>query len=496
MYFNYFLKFVFDSIANGGNDNAFYIKGEYFSYQTLAQRISVIRTVVREIPDDNIALVANDDINTYASIFALWAEGKCYVPIHPMQPKERCRNIIEQVGTSYVIDSSDTSRYDEYHVISTGDLIFNSYNMDINNLYDEEKLAYILFTSGSTGNPKGVKISRGNVAAFIDAFNALGYHLDKNDRCLQMFDLTFDLSVMSYLIPVMHGACAYTVSPERIKYEAAFELFDEQEITFAMMVPSVIHYLRPYMDEIQIPSLRYSMFAGEALPLDDVKQWKKCVPNAIIENTYGPTECTIICTAYRYTASGWNKEVNGTMCIGKGMLGTDTIIIDSNEGLTENGKKGELCLAGPQLTQGYWENEEKDKECFFIHDNTRFYKTGDICSMDQDGDIAYYGRKDSQVKIQGFRIELSEIECVARQFYKNETAVVAVPVNDDKNNCTIQIAIEKEKSDDNKALTNFLKKFLPSYMIPAHIHYMNHFPLNANNKVDRKKISRMINNHK
>jgi len=472
--------------------SAFFIQGVYYSYDDLMKCVSKIRQTVHRIPDNNITLIANDDLETYASIVAIWLEGKCYVPIHPLQPLERCLDIITQVGTSYVLDSSDETRYSDYHVISTKHLLFTDYDIDFEKGCSDEELAYILFTSGSTGKPKGVKISRGNLAAFITAFNAFDYQLDENDRCLQMFDLTFDLSVMSYLLPLLSGACAYTISSSKIKYQAAFELLDEQQISFAVMVPSVVHYLQPYMDEINLPSLRYSLFAGEALPLDLVDLWSQCAPNSIIVNGYGPTECTILCTACIYDVTGGNKSVNGTMSIGKPMLGTEVMIVDDNCEKLPNRKKGELCLSSIQLTSGYWNNSSRDAESFFVFENKRYYKTGDLCSIDEDGDIMYYGRKDSQIKIQGFRVELSEIEFIARRFYSHNNAVVAMPVYDDKNNCTIQLVVEKAGRDDADALIAYLKKYLPSYMIPARTYFMSSFPMNVNNKMDRKKIKSLI----
>jgi D-alanine--poly(phosphoribitol) ligase subunit 1 len=494
MSFNEILRRISLQLVNHHDNNAFFIKGEYSKYDDLAQQISNIRNAVKGLPDSNLALVGNDDVETYASIIALWLEGKCYVPLHPLQPIERCRDIIRQVGINFVLDSSEQSEYCEYHVIHTKHLENADMHIGADREFDDGRLAYILFTSGSTGRPKGVKISRGNLAAFIEAFERFGYPLGTEDRCLQMFDLTFDLSVMSYLLPMLYGACIYTVSPERIKYQAAFELMDEEHITFAMMVPSVLHYLRPYMDEIDVPSMRYSMFAGEALPLDDVAAWSKCVPHAVISNTYGPTECTIICTGVEYNRQGDNLSTNGTMSIGKAMYGTEILVIDDNNRMLPDGEIGELCLASPQLSTGYWHDAAKDKEAFFAYNGKRYYKTGDVCMVDDSGEILYYGRKDSQIKIQGFRIELSEIECIARQFYGGKRAAVAIPVSDSGNNYSIHLVIEDDGTEDTEAIIVYMKKYLPSYMIPSRVHFMKQFPLNTNNKIDRKHIKTIIYN--
>ena len=472
--------------------NAFCINGTFFTYQDLAEVVSKIRSVLCDVPAKHIGLVANDDLETYASILALWFEGKCYVPLHPAQPIERCNDIIDQVGIEMVLDSSKETRYEGVKVTMTRQLSLIDEPMAAPCTADDSELAYILFTSGSTGRPKGVPITRGNVGAFVTAFRDLGFRLTADDRCLQMFDLTFDLSVQSYLLPLLNGACVYTISFDRIKYQAVFELLDDYHLTFTMMVPSVIHYLRPYLDELHIEELRYSLFAGEGLNLDDVDSWARSVPNAAIWNVYGPTECTIYCTGLQYIRGGENRNVNGIMGIGRAMKDVHTIVIDDNGRACKPDEKGELCLAGPQLTPGYWADEEKTRTAFFLHEGQRYYKTGDVCAMNATDDILYYGRKDSQIKIQGYRIELSEIEHVARKYFDERNAVVALPVYDRCQNCQIHLAVEQGKADSEVGLIDYLHRYLPHYMIPVAVHELGRFPQNASNKIDRKKIAELI----
>lgn len=483
------------SMTENSERNALCIKEKYYTYAQLSARIIAIRTVIREVGERHVGLVNNDDLDTYASIFALWMEGKCYIPLHPGQPLGRNDDIIAQVGITTVLDSSEETRYHACHVILTKSVPNLSETVCTPPMVcGDEEFAYILFTSGSTGKPKGVPISRGNLAAFVDSVEDLGIRLNNEDRCLQMFDLTFDLSVQSYLLPLLSGACLYTVSYDQIKYQAVFELIDDNDLTMALMVPSVIHCLRPYYDEICDKSMRYCLFCGEALLKDDAVAWAECVPNAQIWNVYGPTEDTIYCTAYRMDTEENIKQMNGAVCIGKAMKNDLANVFDENGNICEAQQKGELCLAGEQLTSGYWHNDEKNHETFFFStDGTRWYRTGDICLRDPDGDILYYGRKDSQIKVQGYRVELSEIECVARDHYEGKKAVIAVPVYDKQGNCQIQLAVEGVQ-EDKQMLMEHLKKFLPAYMIPTEVVYFGKFPQNANNKIDRKEIAKEILN--
>lgn len=481
-----------ESIKTHEGRNAFYINDVSFTYQDLALTISKIRKSIQSKTTKNekhIGLIINDDIETYAAIVALWFEGKAYIPINPESPKDRNYKIIHQAALATIIDSSEKPAYPEFNLIESTKLEESGINL-IPEIVSGNELAYIFFTSGTTGEPKGVPITRANVSGFISAFWKLGFDIDENDRVLQMFELTFDLSVMSYLVPLLKGSCVYTIPKGKIKYNYIFELMDEHNLTVALMVPSILHYLRPYFDEIQSPTMKYSMFCGEALPLDVTEEWSQCLPNAEISNVYGPTENTIFCTSYVYQRSGSNKEYNGILCIGKPMEGVDTIIVDDNNHPLPQGEKGELCLAGELLTPGYWKNEEKNKEAFFNivykGKSTRFYRTGDLCVEDQDGDIMYLGRIDFQTKIQGFRVELSEVEFHVKAFLGKINAV-AIAIINKIGNTEIGLAIESNEFDTNE-LVDYLKSKMPVYMIPTQIIFEKTFPLNVNGKTDRKEL--------
>lgn len=480
------------AILKSHQNNAFNIGGVYYTYQQLALKISAIRILLEkqlENDEQNICLIANDDLETYASIIALWLEGKAYVPINPEMPRDRNENILKQANVKTIIDSSIHSAFTQFNLIQTNNLPDTEINLDPV-ITAEEDLAYILFTSGTTGQPKGVPITRANITAFIKAFDAIGLDINESDRCLQMFELTFDLSVMSYLVPLLKGACVYTIPKDAIKYSYIYELMEEQEITVALMVPSILQYLRPYFSEINLPQMKYSLFCGEALSLDITEQWSKCVHNAQIFNVYGPTEDTIFCTFFSYNNNQNIKSFNGLVSIGRAMEGTLTVVIDDNNKIVPTNEVGELCLGGTQLTPGYWDNPEKNREAFFLlaynGKEERFYRTGDLCKVDEEGDILYLGRLDFQVKVQGFRVELSEIEFYARVYLKDSNAV-AIAYEDMVGNTEIGLVIESELCDVS-GLKDYLKTKLPAYMLPKTIHFENPFPLNVNGKTDRNKL--------
>lgn len=485
---------IAENIERYKNRNAFFIQGVFYTYAELGKRITQIRTQIRTIPEDEktIGVWATDAIETYASIFAIWFEGRIFVPLHPDAPKERNERILHEAGIKYLL-SHDPVAFATVNVISTGAPgLTTTQEMPLGETAND--LAYILFTSGTTGLPKGVPVSVANLTAFVTAFFSAGYTITEEDRFLQNFDLTFDLSFMCYLIPLLKGACCYTVPHNVIKFTYVYDLIEEQQLTVALMVPSTLHYLRPYFNEITAPAMRYSLFCGEALFLDVVTEWQKCVPNALVQNVYGPTENTIFCTAYTLNKDGENKAQHGVVSIGQPMKGTSAIVVDENDAPVPANTKGELCLAGPQLTPGYWNNEAKNATAFFNANhngmNTRFYRTGDVCHIDEDGDIMYWGRTDEQVKIQCYRIELSEIEYFARQALA-DINVVAIAFRNKIGNNDLALFIESDHFPTD-ALKKKLAENLPHYMMPNAFKFIPSLPVNINGKTDRNALAKIM----
>lgn len=472
--------------------NSFFINDTYFSYLDLAKSISKLRLAIQLNTNDDekiIGLIANDDLETYAAILAFWLEGKAYVPLSTETPRDRNDSVISQAGILTIFDSSTKPFLPDYKTIETKNLEETPINLEPT-ITDNEALAYMLFTSGTTGVPKGVPITRANLLGIVDALEDMNFNIDQTDRCLQMSELTFDVSVTSLLFPLLKGACVYTIPKGKIKFTYVYELLDEHKLTVAQLVPSILNYLRPYFDEMYFPDVKYSLLTAEALPLDLANDWFKCVPNATVINLYGPTENTVWSTYYTLNRIGINKSYNGMVSIGKTMKGTGTVIMDENNTPLPYGEKGELCLYGIQLTPGYWKNEEKNKESFFYTDyngkQTRFYKTGDLCSMDEVGDILYMGRMDFQAKIQGFRVELSEVEFHCKAFLE-KTNAVAIAVTNVTGNTEIGLAIGAKEFDVTDML-NYMKTKMPAYMLPTQIRFIDEFPLNSNGKIDRNVL--------
>ncbi len=489
------LKPILQSISTRPDRNAFFIEDRYYSYRQLGEAIATVLDEVSSCAGERIGLVINNDLQTYASILALWLAGKCYVPLHPHWPIERCMDIVAQVDLDTILDSSSTTRYAQKNVIGTAGLTSSLQQDLLPAKAADSALAYILFTSGSTGRPKGVQISRQNVAAFMDSFWRTGIRITEEDRCLQCFDLSFDVSVQSYLVALTRGACVYTVPYGQMKFLSVASLIDEQRITFGALAPSTLRYLQPYFDELDFSSFRQCILTAEASHADLVHDWLRHAPGTTVYDFYGPTEGTVYATFYRATGREDEKTYNGILSIGKPLANVVAQIVDENGKPVEPGQKGELCLAGPQITPGYWADEQKNRQAFFQMPvdgrEMRFYHTGDLCWQDPDGDILYSGRIDNQAKIQGFRVELSEIEFHAHAFLQDKD-VVCVAYQNEKALDEIALFIESEEFDTS-GLVRYLRTKMPQYMIPSRFLFIGKFPINANGKTDRNKLKEQVN---
>lgn len=478
---------------------AFHINRKDYTYPQFFDVIEQVYDIVSVLPDELIGLYAIDDVRTYASIIALWFCGKAYVPLDPSQPKERHIDVVESARIKYILSSGDNYEIglEGVKTIKTGQCVTDGYQKkNIIKIADvpDSFLAYILFTSGSTGKPKGVQINRGNLAAFIDSMNNIGLNITSEDRCLQPFDLTFDFSVSSYIIPLLRGACIYTIPNKVVKFTYIAELLEEHHLTVLPMVPSMIRNLLPYLDEVNLSSVRYNILCGEALSRKVIGKWHEANPRMVSINMYGPTEDTVFCTYYLIDIRNYTYPLsdNDIVSIGKTFDNSRLLLLDDRDKIiTEFCIEGELCLGGSQLTPGYWENPKENDSKFLMVDGIRFYRTGDLCYYGNDGNLIFVCRKDFQVKINGFRVELGEIESRYESISGGRFSVV-IPYLNAQGNIELAIVIEGKKYDYHEHLTALAKE-LPTYEVPNKWLFITSIPQNQNGKVDRKAIKQKFN---
>jgi D-alanine--poly(phosphoribitol) ligase subunit 1 len=487
---NSFLDSINKQLHDANDSLACTIEEQGYSYQSFAAKVAGIQSKVQRTGSMNIGIVTQNSMETYAAIIACWLTGKAYIPINPGYPVERIKDILQTAEISTLFYAQEDEQVNSLQA-ALGDIGFvetaSLYGQECFNTFPAgDKTAYILFTSGTTGRPKGVPITFGNLQSFLDGFDALGYEIGKADRFLQMFELTFDLSIVSFTRPLMDGASFHTLPSGMIKTLALYQVLEEHEITMSLMVPSAIGLLMPYMDDIHLPKLRYSQFCGEALKADVLQRWSHCVPNARIDNVYGPTEATIYCTALQ-AKKPMEQQHNGIVGIGAPMKEVEICILDEqNQTIETADQTGELCLHGKQVTAGYLQNETQNQVAFVNMDGRQFYRTGDLVFKGQDGLLYYVGRKDDQVKIQGYRVELGEIESAASKLAPNNPAV-AVGYTQEDGQWHLALFVQDNPVAENEMM-QALKNTLPAYMLPKRIYTIDQFPLNQNGKTDRKAL--------
>ncbi|MBN2276066.1 MAG: AMP-binding protein [Bacteroidales bacterium] len=495
------LRRIKDSIITNEKRKALIIKDQDYNYHDFARIITGIRQILRQyknIQNKIVGLVTDDCIETYAAIYAIWFEGLTFVPLNHRFPVSRNLEIIRQSGMNTILYAvpelpAELSKAAE-NLAPVQGIISDQVDLDFHPGADDDIL-YILFTSGTTGIPKGVPVSRQNLDAFITAFLKNDYDWHAGDRFLQMFDFTFDVSVQCYTVPLLLGACICTVPHDQIKYLAVYKVLEKHQPTVAVMVPSVIAFLRPYIKNIHLPGVRYTIFTGEAVPLSLVEEWSGCCPDSVIDDCYGPTEATIFCLSYRWNKEkGLKKSYNDVVSIGKPFNGLLAIVVDENDKPVQPGVKGELLIAGDQVIKGYLNNAEKDSTAFItmtVKDSERrFYWTGDLVFTDDEGDFMYCGRLDNQVQVHGFRVELGEIEFQAGKVAP-ETNCIAVARTNTSGNTEIYMFVEKNE-DKIQMITEHLQSALPYYMQPLKLISVDAIPLNDNGKTDRNKLMSMI----
>ncbi len=472
-------------------------------------------------PDEGVvALLASRSIAAYGGILGILGSGRGYCPLNPKFPLERTLVMLKASGCKTLIVGEECAATLEsllphlekpltvivpdpgwqpnggspvaHRVVLAHELAKVADPSDPTVRGDAT--AYLLFTSGSTGVPKGVAVSQSNAVAYMEyAAKRFGFH--SGDRCSQNFDLTFDLSVHDLFTCWDAGAtlCPYT---EQTLTPAT--LVEEKELTCWFSVPSVAMFASKVglLQPGAFPTLRWSLFCGEALSASLAEAWQQAANNSILENLYGPTEATIAITWYR-----WNSETSPAECV-RGLVpigwpfdGQQVCAVSENLEPVPTGESGELCLGGSQVTRGYLNDPEKTAKSFvrLAHTGDKiWYRTGDLVRQDERGCLFYLGRRDFQVKISGYRVELQEIDLVLRQAAKTELAVaIPWPLSEGSASGIVGVVSGSDASLDVQVITACEAR-LPRYMVPTRIYHFPQIPLNVNGKIDRGKITEML----
>lgn len=446
-----------------------------------------------------------------AALAAHWA-GATYVPLGLGWPEERIRSVMARCRLSALVADAQGARLLSEAVLwdapaqvqvlgaAQGPGVERVKWLSPHELAQQplaapqpmalDQAAYILFTSGSTGEPKGVVVPVGALRHYVPTMTAyLG--LQPSDRVLDLFELSFDVSVHNMLCTWEAGASLHMLPAAQVMNAVRF--VREHGLTVWSSVPSLVGLLAQVkaLSPGAMPSLRLSSFGGEQLSCGIVKAWQQVAPRSAIYNLYGPTEATVTCLALRVTPPWPCLPGSDVLAIGQALPGCDIAVLDPQGLPVADGQSGELAVSGVQLASGYLDAPLLTAARFVQRGGRRWYLTGDLVRRDEAGLVHCLGRMDRQVKVRGHRIELEDVEAHVRQVSDADlVAAVAWPGT----GASAQALVAFVSGGDMAAerILQALRERVPGYMLPSRVLRLAHLPTNASGKVDRQALCRLL----
>jgi amino acid adenylation domain-containing protein len=462
-------------------------------------------------PGDRVGLYLEKSIDAIASIFGVLRAGAAYVPVDPAAPFARNEGILKRCGVAAVIaeephakalrDSWDLEK--RPHIISLeqsggGNFLRTALEKEPVNALEAPAVrpsdtAYILHTSGSTGQPKGVVLSHQNAAVFVNWCRDT-FQPTPEDRLSSYAPLHFDLSILDVFLSISSGATLVLIDTKTAKAPKALAaIIPEQRISIWYSTPTALMLLmQADLRQYDCSSLRIVLYAGEVFPIGPLFELRKLLPHATFYNLYGPTE-TNVCTFYRLPDE--IAELTESVPIGRACPYARTKIVGDNGETVSRGEMGELVVAGDSVMQGYWGGTEVRADPFLVDSaGERWYRTGDFVKEDGDGNYRFLGRRDRMVKRHGYRVELDEIEaCLHRHPAIKEVAVIG------RDNPGIGMQVTAFVASPGAKLSIIeLKKFcvenLPAYMVPDFFRFQPALPKTSTSKIDYTSLKATLQN--
>ncbi len=437
--------------------------------------------------EDFIGIICEHNLDLIVNILAVIKSGAAYIPMEPTFPKERINYIIEQAPIKFVITQS---KYFDIiknkNIIIHNDIDISKYSeLSPQNVNCENNALYVLYTSGTTGTPKGVVVEHRNVVNYICAFEK-EFNISEQDKMLQNSVVTFDIFTEE-LFPVLANGGTLVIVPQDYVNDAKkiMNFIDKEKISFMSSFPYLISDINKLVGEgVKFPkSLRVIISGGDTLRKEHCNN---LINRTSVYNTYGPTETTVACSYYHYTDENVDSK---TVPIGTSIYGTKMIVLDDKFNKVKQGDIGQICILGNGVSRGYLNKPEETAENFVenpFKQGERMYLSGDLGVLKEDGNIEFVKRKDEQVMIRGKRVEPLEVENVLYKLKEIDIAVVK-PYQDNEG---YSYLVGYVKISNNNITINSLKKhllqYVPDFMVPEFWVKINEFGKTLNGKIDRK----------
>lgn len=434
------------------------------------------------------------------SFMGIAYSGCFYSPIDIDMPRLRVNRILEVLKPQIVITTRELkSNFEEFNY--DGEYVIyedvvpheddESVVLPITQKIVDTDLLYVLFTSGSTGVPKGVSICHRSVIDYTDWVTET-FEITSEDSFGNQAPFYFDNSILDIYSCLKTGATLYIIPKKMFPQPVPLlEYIRDNNINTIFWVPSaliVVSKVKAFRNVDLANTLKRVLFCGEVMPNKQLNIWRKFLPNVIYANLYGPTEITDACTYYIVDREFSDEE---PLPIGIPMCNTDILVLDDEDKLVSGDAVGELCVRGTCLAMGYYNNPEKTQAAFVQNPlNTAvpetIYRTGDLVKYNEYGEIIYLSRKDFQIKHLGHRIELGEIETAVSSL---EEITLCCCLYDEKRQ---KIVLFIDADLDKNYIKEKIEKLVPEYMIPGKVIYLSDMPINANGKIDRVKLKELI----
>lgn len=489
--FEEIVKIYPNKIAISSNENE-------ITYSQLNKSANCVgRCILKNANHNMVSLLFEHDIQMVIGILGVLKASKTYIPLDPTLPQDRLEYMLKNSESLIILTNNQNetlaenlkNRIDKnINIININSINETVLDENLNSYANSNSLAYILYTSGSTGNPKGVMQNHQNVLHFIRCYTN-NLNICEKDNLSLLSTYSFDASIMDIFGALLNGAklCLYDIKRGKNIHELSTWI-KKENITIYHSTPTVYRY---FIDNLvkydDVLSIRIVVLGGEAVIKSDFESYKKWFSDkCLFINGLGPTESTVT------LQNIMSKETiieNRSVPVGFPVENTHVYIINEDSVEIKSFEIGEIVYQSDYLALGYWKLPEKTQQVFKINSKTgkRIYKSGDFGRFLSDGSIEYMGRRDSQIKIRGYRVELEEIESHLNQ-YKGIKQSIVIASETSETDIILEAYFTSNDSIDTKHISEYLSIKLPSYMIPTIFKRIEKFILTPNGKIDRKRV--------